>query len=256
MTNYDKWNKFASELSDDEEDVTNKPKVTTLPYEKGGNVTIGPSGYKIHAKDEQQHSSKQPPIIGRSSSQSAPTNGSRGVYRNVRYEWDQDRHEVTLNLFFPTTQHGKLTAKQLHVDYDEDHQLLLIRKDSKDGEVLFEGNLRYSIELSGDRTNPFDQIIEWKLTLDLLPNENDNSLLEEYNILAIILRKKCPIPNATIWWQNVFLNEPQIDVTKIPGRNKNLSAGEDNYQKAHRIFLEKLKTQEKIEVDVDDDSSS
>jgi hypothetical protein len=77
-------------------------------------------------------------------------------------------------------------------------------------------------------------------------------------LVEVTFRKVSPLPGAIFWWRSCFegMGEAEIDVTKISGRSQASSIGcgtaaaqEDPYVVAQRMFVEKMKTMEKVEVD-------
>lgn len=301
MVDYSKWNNIID--SDDEDDQLKSkfpginPKTTrVINNEKGGKVTIGPEGYKIHGMknsidpklnesigrnmeedeeyddydpefEEQQYEQK---VLSSQEKvqelpQTAPAsknkalNGSRGNYQGCWYQWSQDRYEVHVEIFISSDlfpQKTTIQKKNFHLLYDEMDRNLRLQYTASSKEVseILSFPISYAITLTGDRDNPYDDVIDWNFLTnssvittswsDFLSNykieSNDNSEIKA--ILQLDFKKYSPIPNAFIWWKNVFLGEPEIDLTKIEGRqhvSTNLEA--DPLHQSNIKFLEKLR---------------
>ncbi|CAN0453117.1 unnamed protein product, partial [Hapterophycus canaliculatus] len=68
--------------------------------------------------------------------------------------------------------------------------------------------------------------------------------------VEIILRKHCPVPNATVWWKSFLKGGPEIDVSTIKGRSTNNH--QSVWEEALGMFKDKVaarKAQGKIPVD-------
>jgi hypothetical protein len=207
---------------------------------------------------------------------SVTLNGGEGIYHGCRYCWSQDRYEVTLRLFLPVSS-IQYTKRTFFLYFDEiEKKLSLFRCNNSKKELLFNhlkainydvnridelktsvpdvallfsGDLQYAIQLTGDANNPYDEVIEWELVKQE-QTENQHSFRVD-----IVVKKLCPIPNATLWWERVFVGEPKIDVTKISGRNL-AAQGKDTLQQAHELFLQRIKEQKKIDVDYESDNEN
>ena len=69
--------------------------------------------------------------------------------------------------------------------------------------------------------------------------------------VEVVLRKHCPVPNATVWWKSLLKGEPEIDVSTIKGRATNNH--QSVWEEALGMFKEKVaarKSQGKISVDM------
>ncbi|CAM9222535.1 unnamed protein product [Scytosiphon promiscuus] len=68
--------------------------------------------------------------------------------------------------------------------------------------------------------------------------------------VEIVLRKHCPVPNATVWWKSLLKGGPEIDVSAIKGRATNNH--QSVWEEALGMFKDKVaarKAQGKISVD-------
>lgn len=308
MVDYSKWNNIID--SDDEDDQLKSkfpgidPKTTrVINNEKGGKITIGPEGYKIHGMEnsldpklnesiaknvgeeeeyddydpefeEQQYEQKKvlssqekvqelSQILKNTvpASKNKALNGSRGKYQGCWYQWSQDRYEVHVEIFIssdsiPPQKTTNLQKKNFQLLYDEMDRNLRLQYTSSSKEVseILCFPISYAITLTGDRDNPYDDMVDWNLLTnssvivnswsDFLMSFKDESKnnSEIKAILQLDFKKYSPIPNAFIWWKNIFLGEPEIDLTKIEGRqhvSTNLEA--DPLHQSNIKFLEKLR---------------
>jgi hypothetical protein len=207
-------------------------------------------------------------------------NGGEGVYRGIPYEWSQTKTEV--NLFFylsPEELQNKLIGKysetisnfsnlkkkDFQVNYEESSRKLLIsyrhlNTSTKQMEFLpiLEGNFPFDIEITGEIDNPYDDLIDWNLSttsakkiqfpsIFSFPSSpvDDGKIFIE---IELLMKKKLKFANAIIWWKNVFVGEPEIDLTTIADRAKNYSEFMTNFAIAQEKFREKIQQREKVEI--------
>ena len=186
-------------------------------------------------------------------------------YRNIEYLWSQDRYEVTVILFLPIISESALAKKDLLLSYANlTKTIRLTRRSPLEGSgssanspisLLFEGILQYEIEVTGDPSNPFDDILEWNIRHNLHPLTQ----IQEISV-EIVLKKKSPFVGVTIWWSHVFAGETEkVDVSKLKGRDtRRIQEVEDSFQSAQRQFLEKMekdrteKVDRRVEIDLRD----
>jgi hypothetical protein len=201
MVDYSKWDKLASEISDDSdsEQLSNKPKVSVL--DDNHSVMIDQNGFSIARSNQTYLNRSNLARAGDFIDERQWTkNGSH--YRD--YYWTQNRYEVVLRACVP----NNTLARHIHFDINEDKQLLV--EDKLNQNILVKGTIRYPF-MRNDNTDedPFD----WEL----------KALNNDTKIIEITIRKHSPIVGATIWWKNVFIDEPEIDLTKIEGIDKTKS---------------------------------
>ena len=256
MVDYSKWNHI--DVSDDEEDYSNKPKVTRL---NGGTVQIGPSGSEI--LDETSKETTQCKKANTTLSSSSNSNSSKitSVDRNLmckngasldRFNWSQNRSEVILYVKVSSD----VISKNLVVKLINGKILEI--KDKSNSSILFTNTLKYTIKIDEEFLDEQSNIIDWEI------RNYDN---ERYIVIGMC--KLSPIPNSIFWWNQVFVDDAVvIDVTKIQGRNTSSTAtsgtdsnqdGKDNsninnasqavWDEAHKLFFEKIKSKEKISID-------
>jgi hypothetical protein len=288
MVDYSKWDKFAAELDDSDEEG---PKLIKLDGDKGGKVTIGPKGYQINSSsggtkkdvvkecnfdgeemEEEEEEEINPNAYipatsvqsnSASTSSTIVTNkqtidinsGGKGTYRGTEYEWWQDRYEVTLLLYIDWLS-SSIKKRDLKLSFTEHTKLLEISLNPS-SKVFhtslqsFEGKLQYAIQLIGEKHNEYDEILDW----EFIPSSPcSSSSSSSRPAIKLSLKKLSPIPNATFWWKKVFEGEPEIDVTKISGRQKQQMV-QDEFQQAHELFMQKVKQGNKMEVDYDEEET-
>lgn len=127
----------------------------------------------------------------------------------------------------------------------DDKKLSIISKDSRD---LLSGTLSQNIV----RNHEDEDAIDWEI-VSIKPQ---NFLLSGINnftrFLEITLKKKSPFADAIIWWNKVFENDPDIDISTISERQVN-SSFQDNWNEAHKLFKEKIANNIKTTIDLDDE---
>jgi hypothetical protein len=214
-------------------------------------------------------------------------NGGEGHYQSrIPYEWSQTKQEVNLFLYFPFEELKKsvstlsdgtndlmlnalnsnsLKKKDFHVVYGEETRELqisyrFINQKSKQTEMIpiLKGKLSYDVEITGEVDNPYDDMVDWNLTMCSSSSFSSVSLQQMFisegndtkDILAFefLLKKKLKIANAVIWWKNVFEGEPEIDLSTIKDRTKGYAEFMTNFQLAQEQFQEKIKNFEKVEI--------
>jgi hypothetical protein len=155
-----------------------------------------------------------------------------------KFTWSQDRHEVCIQReILPSVK-----ASDISVIFDASEYKLSVT-DKNNGE-LFSGILRYKFEINEeDSLSP----IQWELK-DISNNDGQN-----YRIFIIDFKKVSPIPGSIIWWKNVFVDDDEIDVSIIPGREKPSKEVAGAWDEAHKLFKDRLATREKVVVDLDDE---
>lgn len=264
MVDYSKWDKMAAELSDEDEGPQQvAPQVSVFDSPGGESIRIGPDGPSVVSKAQTQMQAnnittaiKGEEDTARKTSSSAGLVAGRSERKSVvdlateqslngaicsNYSWRQDRHEVVLLVDIPVQTKGK----DLVADIDQDKILDISTKYSGQNTTILRNQLRYPVEM-GDSYS-----LEWEIKPYARSTGFDSSLGVNESIsscLELTLRKKSPIPGATIWWENVFVCEPAIDVTKIKGRQISNSL-HDNWAEAQKQFLQKVGNREKISVD-------
>ncbi len=248
----DAWN--------EDEEADTMPKPQSLSYEQS---TLN----RIEGIEESIRSKKQ--------NHKSTVNGSEGTVFGCNYYWSQTRYEVHVCISLANGMHD-YSKRNLYIYYDEIQKRISLFHSltwSKDVffrkfkeinydvdqihrfepiTVMFTAKLQYAIQLVGDTQNPYDEPIDWDLI-----KEKDFLGKECSYRMEMVLKKLCPIPNATLWWEKVFIGEPKIDVTTIAGRTNGApSHSKDNYQQAHELFLQRIRDQKKMEVDIDREDES
>ena len=235
MVDYRKWDSFAAEISDSDEDVPSPSRVTTL--QDGQSVSIGPSGVSIgnstsKSTAEQTCSGiKAEKLVKKGGGEGDEESRNGGV--NERFKWRQTAEEVTVKAIL---QRKDLKAKDIKMslrsDDDESAKKALLVLDKASGTSIVNGTLRYPITINeGEGEDPID----WEITYDA-----------PHRYLVLTMRKKSPIPGAVYWWNAVFEGDAEIDVEAIPDRRENKSYGTskasptfaDNWAEANRLFKE------------------
>jgi hypothetical protein len=277
--NYSKWDKFLSEQSDSD---TEEPKPSVKTVADGQSIKIGPKGYEIAEKSVTAPSSSKVSPAALALQQSASegeeklmVSGSRGY----NYFWRQDRQEVLLTVILPQDTKGK----DLSITYDTADKRLVVLSSS--GEAILNDVLKHGIntenmvpaEAANKHTLRVDAA-DWEVRtvpqqLSYSPTSSSSTTRETTTlqgtqgtrVLELVLHKVSPLPGAVFWWSACFTSEADIDVTKIAGRKPVGSGGsgaegksqeqrlaEDPYVLAQRMFAEKMRSGERVAVELDD----
>jgi hypothetical protein len=245
MVDYSKWERFAADLSSDEEGTGTAPRVTTF-NEKGRSITIGPTGATVVSNHPLERSSISQPKAGKEiSCESEFQLDSRNGGVTGTFTWSQDRYDVCIRKeLAPEVKAGDIL---IHFDHIESR---LIIKNKSTKEALIEGTTRYKFEVNDDDICP----VNWEIVS--IPDPKVDTLA--HRVLEITLRKVSPIPGAVIWWKHVFVDDPEIDVTKIADRviSSTSAASASAWEEAHKMFREKIAAEHRqpIQIDLDDDS--
>jgi len=118
---------------------------------------------------------------------------------------------------------------------------------TKDNNEIISGILSNEIIKNSDD----EDAIDWEILSIKPQNFILNGISNFTRILEITLKKKTPFSDAIIWWSKVFENEPEIDVTMIKDRQVK-STFQQNWDEAHKLFKEKIASNIKTTVDIDD----
>lgn len=252
MVDYSKWDHI--DVSDDEEDLSNKPKVTKL---NGGRVQIGSSGAVVYDNSSEKTtrielanspSNSKPSIVSSADMNLMCKNGAS----LDQFNWSQNRIEVILYIKCQI----EVISKNLVVKLVSGKHLEVI--DKSNSNVLFTNTLKYTIKIDDEFLDEQSNIIDWEI-------RSYNN--EKYIVISMC--KLSPIPNAVFWWNQVFIDDVQIiDVTQIQGRSapsdgsksqdkdKQIAdehglniAAQNVWDEAHKLFFEKIKSKEKITID-------
>ena len=255
MVDYSKWDKFAADLSDDDEQegiLRQSPRVTALEGEKGRSFVIGPSGTQLLPEPPMKAitttsvSSSAAVITASSCSSSSSLSStaaapfellsSRNGGITNRCTWCQDRSEVILRKELPIS----TKAGDIRVTFDPIESVLKVT--TQDNNIVMEGTVRYKFELNDEELCP----IQWELVTIT------DAAAVEHRVLELALKKLSPIPGAVIWWKNVFVDDPEIDVTTIPDRQVSQTSKEISgaWDEAHRLFKERVAAREPITIDL------
>jgi len=222
MVDYTKWNKFARDQSDsDEEDSS--PRVTKL--ESDTKIQIGPQGTKFCKASPSEDNLTQPSKLVASNIESCQNELNSTQYEKC--SWKQNRYEVEMIAILPI----ETRASEVSLSYEESDRQLIINIGHT---PYLAGKLYYPIKST--KVEEFD----WEVKTEA-----------QLRKLHITFEKMSPIPNATIWWKALFQGDPEIDVTKIKGRNIPQNS---LWEEAHNAFKEKIANFERIEIAEDTDA--
>jgi hypothetical protein len=276
MTDYGKWDKYAAEQTDSD-DERQASKVRTVG--DGQAVRIGPKGYQIGKSDAnitenvaEAHHTRVEEIVTETDRQKWMTNGSRGD----NYYWRQDRQEVVLVVMLDS----QVKGTDIRVTYDASSKALQIQ-DGSSGAVILSGTMKHGIDTeSMTQADPqyksvlqFDPA-DWEvktLSTQSGGTQTAQSSSQHTRFIEVTMRKVSPLPGAVFWWNACFTHETEIDVTKIAGRSKSSSSGgatgtdadaerrayeerlaQDPYVQAQKMFAERMRNREKVELDLSD----
>jgi hypothetical protein len=224
MVDYSRWDHF--DVSDEDEDEnededsgSSGPKVMKL--DEGARVTIGPEGSSVTLAQSPQK------VSSSSSNKEASISPINGWSCDL-YSWSQDRYEVRV-------QSGVIPLAAKANEFSlivTETSLRLFYK----GSVLFGGDLKYSVTIDDE-----DPSVDWEIING-----------ERGRVVAFTLIKKSPIPGSLIWWNRLFIGDPEIDTSKIPGRVGTIGTS-DAWEQAHEMFRQRIAASMKDAADCSDD---
>lgn len=245
---YSKWDNFGADedISDDEKHIS----VEMVANDQS--VEINRAGYKLIDNHNQNQISTKIVLPKRKEGvideSFLCSNGDS--LRN--FFWRQDSQKVVVSMVLA----DNICAKNLKVLLCAGKTLKIICGDS----ILLEGDLRYKINTDGEQTsskfkNCFE-LSDWDIQTMYLANplSSDQKFDEPLRIFQLTLEKQSPLPGVVFWWSNLFMGDKEIDVTNIHGRKNNSNRSsqlqdEDPYAQAQKLFTERIKNKQKIEVD-------
>jgi hypothetical protein len=260
---YSKWDKFAAELSDSDDEEPGAPKVTSIS--QGSKVTIGPEGHSISATDNKDAMitfNKQEIKTAKKKRIDDVDDGDirNGGVTSKGCRWRQDAKEVVIKV--PVD--GSLKARDLSITLTPDANMkrVLALTNRSTGVIVFAATLRFAVlENDGEDEAPLD----WEIKQDSYSSSDSSSSSSSEEVVCepppryvvITMQKKSPIPGAVHWWSHVFEGDPEIDVTTIADRKPKAGASSyssstptfsENWEEAQRLFKEKMaaKNEEKV----------
>ncbi|CAN0140407.1 unnamed protein product, partial [Discosporangium mesarthrocarpum] len=250
---YSKWDRLAKEISNSDGDsddgdgeTRNKPVVTRFSepqsvmfggevqseYRRGVTSTEGTPLAMSSALKEPTPAAQKGPVG--TTTISKPTasefsnltlNGGRvaGEGGSV-FVWSQTRGEVMLVVRAPLGTRAPDIAVSLQRKPDTLTEGVadLLSIGIKDGMTLLEGELSFPVKLEDD--------IDWEVK-DYPERE------ELYRGIVVTLRKHCPLPGVTVWWKSIRKGDPEIDVSRIAGRDMRHKSV---WEEAMGMFKEKM----------------
>lgn len=242
---YSKWDRMARDIEDDEEydeEEAPQPLVTRFDDARGKSITIGPCGASIASTaPTAEQAPKAAPVPAAGADSSSTKNGGR----TTDYSWSQSRDEVVMQM--PLAQQR---ARDLRVSFDSKTRLLRITHAQPGGEAeLLSRTLQHDIH-PAETDDGTLATVDWEVR-SRRPREAADGA-EEERILELTLRKKPPFPGVTVWWKAVCEGDPEIDVSKIAGRDAaKVQDTNSLWREAHELFLEKVRTNERVVVDLE-----
>ena len=201
MVDYSKWDRFAEDLSDEDDCDSHQPAVHEVP--KGSQVRIGPSGAEIVQSKQTEVATVVSSAALRNISGNTPLSDTpdigppvEGFYYCPTHRWKQDKSEVTLLISVPVL--TKASDVSVNLKGDTTSRLTITVR----GAVTLEKNLKFKVsDISSDTP-------DWELV--------NNSASDR--VILITLKKHQYIPSSVFWWSCVFVGDEEIDVSTIPGR--------------------------------------
>lgn len=222
------------------------------------------------SNERASHNATEPTSPSSSPLQYLTHNGGSYIHPTTKVEtfWSQNRYEVILSIVFD---HNIISSRDICVkvfgglsyndrfsavggtrqvtDDEKSDSMGKIQVKTKDGLVMFEGDLAYPIYFSEGE----DEEVDWEIeTAKTIP---------EKKMVKVTLLKALPMQGLTIWWNKPVIDYPEIDVVKdIDGRSRGEAVGGKTSSKqeqmkaawdeAHRLFREKVKTRGKESIDL------
>lgn len=246
--NYSKWDKIDVSDSEESDGDAYTPTVTTLGSDSS--VTIGPTGVSLGSSSSSSSSSAAAASFDKQTTKSTECSEDvlwmRNGCKTELYYWSQDKIEVVLRVKV----NSDIKASTITIIFGGDKQLSIRTART----IILSSKLRYDVETNNIESG--DAIFDWEIKTYRVHNDT-------VRLLEIILRKKCPIPGAVMWWENVFEGDEEIDVTMISDRKLSVnSISNDNDSKsttrfseawrlAHEEFQEKMKNKGDHAISID-----
>mmetsp|Transcript_6163 Transcript_6163/g.8919 ORF Transcript_6163/g.8919 Transcript_6163/m.8919 type:complete len:297 (-) Transcript_6163:529-1419(-) len=221
------------------------------------------------SKDTNKKSSEESP----NKSRVLTKNGGEFVDSTTKshIRWSQNRDEVIISIAYDPNSithardfnvklTGALPFEDRHSavgDHASKGSLLVSvkRAASEDGgkaknenvRTLLNGELPHFVHLDEDG----EEAVEWEIDSCEYHGITIAESGKETKLIRITLRKAVPMQGVSIWWSQPLLHCPTIDVNDIEDRRNDTGGMQDmksNWDEAHRMFLERVKSRKKTEV--------
>ena len=262
--NYSKWDHI--DVSDDsEEEGRGLPRVTK--FEKPGSINISKEGMSFTPSST---TTTKPSSSSSFSSTSYTLNNKNTdndsiLWKNgaklEKFHWSQSQTEVTLRFSVPT----ELAAKTIKIRFPDAKSLSITEINSKAANPFsFSGRFRYEVRTGDGVDSETGEFSDWEILT-----------LQGQRYLVMALQKVSVLAGAVFWWDRAFEGDSPIDVTAIADRrglrlqtqgggrggatatksdSVDSSAATNVWEEAHRLFREKIASQQPHEVLIEDDN--
>ena len=211
MVDYSKWDKFAAEITDSDDDEDKSMNVTKFDQ---------PTSVQLGEKKEKKTSVPKKKKL----------DPSRNGGRNETHWWGQNEKECWIYIIVPRT----CSAKEIVISIDNS-----ILRIERSGELFLKGTLAHKIKSETSKILPED--IDWELV-----DSNDvQDAKKDRKFVKVHFQKETVVSGCIHWWSRIFLEDDKVDVTSFPdrrGREKPSAKSFQNaWQKAHEEFKKKVR---------------
>mmetsp|Transcript_10473 Transcript_10473/g.26040 ORF Transcript_10473/g.26040 Transcript_10473/m.26040 type:complete len:336 (+) Transcript_10473:27-1034(+) len=248
---YGKWDSLQVEESDEE--GSDEPEMSARPADSA-EAEDELSAEELATLRRRLHTeAAATPTAPPDAPPAAPTRSARHealVARLTRngaardgYLWRQTERDVEMSVVLPAGTKAKmLQVELLPADMSHPRQRLSVRWRQGGSEALFERPLAYPVEDTVEGEPAEKEELSWELC-DFETDANER-------LLRVSMRKR-EVHGIVIWWSRAIEGEEELDTQTLPDRKSasKLSAQQDVWEQANRLFKEQVACREKIMLD-------
>lgn len=258
---YKKWDKMVIDESDNEsvpseeaeEEMRSQPAENAEAEDELTPEELNTLRQRIRNDASTASSNKTPPVVKIPPSTAASRHEalvarlSRNGAVREGYLWRQTESEVEISVILPPRTKAKmLKIELLPSDMNHSRQRLSVHwrppAPSADSDTIFERALAYPVEEQAAEGGSHLEDLLWELC------DYENQAGER--LLRVTMRKR-EVHGIVIWWSRAMEGEEEIDTQTLPDRTRTakLSAQQDVWEEATRMFQEKVASRQKIMVE-------
>ena len=171
MVDYSKWDKFAAEITDSDDDEDKSMNVTKFDQ---------PTSVQLGEKNEKKTS------VPRRKSFDPSRNGGR----NETHWWGQNEKECWVYILVP--QHVQQRKLSSHIDNS------MICVIERNGKLILKGTLAHKIKSETSKILPED--IDW----ELVESNNLQDARKDTKFIKIHFQKEMVVSGCIHWWSRIF----------------------------------------------------
>lgn len=210
MVDYSKWDKFAAEITDSDDEEDKKLNVTKFNQ---------PTSVRLGEKEKKSLVRKK------------KFDPSRNGGRNETHWWGQNEKECWIYILVPQA----CKAKEIFISLD--NSVICVKRN---GKLILKGTLAHKIKSETSKILPED--IDW----ELVESNNLNDARKDTKFIKIHFQKEMIVSGCIHWWSRIFLEDEKVNVASFPDRRGRDGSSEKNsfqnaWQKAHEEFKKKVR---------------